>query len=69
MVTGDAAYDTAQRAPKLAAPLATFHALDDSGPDRRVLLIGAQAWPLPIPLVRERRCAGVSRPSRASRRS
>lgn len=31
----------------------TYHLLDDVGTDRRVLLIGEQAWPLPIPLVRD----------------
>ncbi len=33
--------------------LQTFHALDDSSPDRRLILIGPQAWPMPIPLVRD----------------
>jgi hypothetical protein len=55
VITGDRAYDTASRA-DAAAKITTFRALDDRGPDRRVLLIGAEAWPLPIPLVRE---AGV----------
>jgi hypothetical protein len=52
VVTGDAAYDSAKRT-EAAALLETFHALDDSVADRRVLLIGPQAWPFPIPLVRE----------------
>jgi len=52
VVTGDVAYDSARRA-EIAALLGTFHGLDDSAPDRRLLLIGAQAWPWPIPLVRE----------------
>ena len=30
----------------------TLSVLRDSGPDRRVLLIGAEAWPMPIPIVR-----------------
>lgn len=55
VITGDRAYDTASRA-DTAAKISTFRALDERGPDRRVLLIGAEAWPLPIPLVRE---AGV----------
>jgi hypothetical protein len=55
VITGDQAYDAAARA-DAAAKITTFRALDDRGPDRRVLLIGAEAWPLPIPLVRE---AGV----------
>jgi Protein of unknown function (DUF2950) len=49
--TGDRAHDAAVRA-EAAAQLATFHALEERGDDRRVLLMGAQAWPLPIPLVR-----------------
>jgi len=52
VVTGDAAYDSAKRS-EAAALLATFHALDDSVADRRVLLIGPQAWPWPIPLLRQ----------------
>lgn len=50
--TGDRAVDAARHA-EAAAALTTFRALDERGPDRRVLLMGAQAWPLPIPLVRE----------------
>jgi len=49
--TGDPAHDAAVRA-EAAAQLAAFRALDERGNDRRVLLMGAQAWPLPIPLVR-----------------
>src|SRR5690349_6015277 len=52
VATGDADYDRAKRA-EAAALLQTFHALDDSVADRRVLLIGPQAWPWPIPLVRQ----------------
>jgi len=52
VVTGDAAYDSAKRS-EAAALLGTFHALDDKTADRRVLLIGPQAWPWPIPLVRQ----------------
>jgi len=52
VVTGDTAYDTARRA-EAAALLTSFRALNDSGPDRRQLLVGTQAWPYPIPLVRE----------------
>lgn len=52
VVTGDRAADAASRA-QTAGQLATFRALDERGSNRRVLLIGAQAWPLPIPLVRE----------------
>lgn len=50
--TGDAAHDSARRA-EFAQHLATFHALDERAKDRRVLLIGARAWPSPIPLVLE----------------
>ena len=49
--TGDSAHDAAVRA-EAAVQLATFRVLEERGPDRRVLLMGAQAWPLPIPLVR-----------------
>jgi len=49
--TGDKAHDTAVRA-QAAAQIEAFRALDERGADRRVLLMGAQAWPLPIPLVR-----------------
>jgi hypothetical protein len=52
VITGDRAHDTALRA-KAAAQLATFRALEDRGNDRRVLLMGAEAWPVPIPLVRQ----------------
>jgi len=52
VVTGDVANDAAKRA-EAAALLATFHTLDDSAPDRRVLLMGVYAWPFPIPLVRQ----------------
>lgn len=50
--TGDAQADAATRA-QLAQHLQAFRAFDTSKPDRRVLLIGTQAWPLPIPLVRK----------------
>ncbi|MCE9657646.1 MAG: DUF2950 domain-containing protein [Burkholderiales bacterium] len=52
IVTGDAANDAARRA-EVADLLATYRSLDDSAPDRRVLLLGTKAWPLPIPLVRQ----------------
>ena len=45
--------DDAARRAEAAAWLATFRLLDDSSPDRRVLLVGDKAWPFPIPLVRE----------------
>jgi hypothetical protein len=49
--TGDRAHDTEVRA-QAAAQLEAFRVLDERGNDRRVLLMGPQAWPLPIPLVR-----------------
>ncbi|MBC7940180.1 MAG: DUF2950 domain-containing protein [Chitinophagaceae bacterium] len=52
VVTGDPANDAAQRA-ETAALLGSYHVLDDNGPDKSVLLMGPQAWPLPIPLVRQ----------------
>jgi len=50
--TGSPADDAGRRA-QAAAWLATFRALDESAPDRRILLVGEKAWPFPIPLVRE----------------
>jgi hypothetical protein len=52
LITPDHAANSATRA-KIAAAIQTFHLLDERGADRRVLLIGEHAWPLPIPLVRE----------------
>jgi hypothetical protein len=52
VVTGDAANDAAQRA-EAAAQLASYRLLDERGADRRVLLMGTQAWPMAIPLVRQ----------------
>lgn len=51
VVTGDPAYDTVKRA-EAAENLAAYRVLDDRGADRRVLLMGVEAWPMPIPLVR-----------------
>lgn len=50
--SGDRAQDAVIRA-KAAEQLAAFHVLNERGPERRILLIGAQAWPLPIPLLKE----------------
>jgi hypothetical protein len=52
VTSGDAAYDRERRA-EAVTWLSTFHALEESSPQRVQLLIGAQAWPFPIPLVRE----------------
>ena len=39
---------------KALARLQAWHALEETGPDRRILLIGNEAWPVPIPLLREK---------------
>jgi hypothetical protein len=52
VLSGDAAFDSARRA-NAVAWLNTFHVLEESGPERVQLLVGTQAWPFPIPLVRE----------------
>jgi len=49
--SGDAAQNAAERA-KASEALAAFRVLDSRGEDRRVLLMGVNAWPMPIPLVR-----------------
>jgi DUF2950 family protein len=51
IVTPDRAANSANRARAVAA-MQTYRLLEERGKDRRVLLIGDQAWPLPIPLVR-----------------
>jgi len=51
VITPDKAANSANRA-KAAAAIQTYHLLEESGKDRRTLLIGDQAWPLPIPLVK-----------------
>ena len=51
VITGDKAADAAQRA-ETAERIKTFSVLEERGPDRRVLLIGTNAWPVPIPLVK-----------------
>ena len=53
VVTPDKAANSASRA-KTLVELQTFHVLEEAGPDRRILLIGNEAWPVPIPLVREK---------------
>ena len=47
----DRAATSAERA-KAYAAMQTLRVLRESGPDRRMLLIGADAWPLPFPIVR-----------------
>lgn len=51
VITGDRPADNAMRA-QAAMELKAFRALEEQGADRRVLLMGIQAWPMPIPLVR-----------------
>jgi hypothetical protein len=57
ITTGEPAREAEFRA-GAAERLQTYRYLSERGPDRRVLLMGAEAWPMPIPLVRE---AGVWR--------
>ena len=52
VLSPDKAATSATRAKALAA-LKAFHAFEEPSPDRRILLIGVEAWPFPIPLVRE----------------
>jgi len=51
VVQDDRAAASATRA-KIYASMQTLRVLRESGPDTRVLLIGAEAWPMPIPIVR-----------------
>jgi len=51
IVTTDRAATSATRA-KAYAAMQTLRALKEPSPGRRVLVIGDQAWPVPIPLVR-----------------
>jgi len=53
IITPDTAANSATRA-KLLAALQAFRVLAERGPDRRVLLIGDQAWPFPVPLVKDK---------------
>jgi Protein of unknown function (DUF2950) len=51
IVRDDRAAASAERA-KAYAAMQTLRVLRESGPDRRMLLIGADAWPVPFPIVR-----------------
>jgi len=51
VVSPDQAANSATRA-KILAAIQAFHVLDDPSKDRRILVVGDQAWPLPIPIVR-----------------
>jgi len=53
IITPDTAANSATRAKFLAA-LQTFRVLAERSPERRVLLIGDQAWPFPVPLVKDK---------------
>ena len=53
IITPDAAANSATRAKFLAA-LQSFRVLAERSPERRVLLIGDQAWPFPVPLVKDK---------------
>ncbi len=51
VVNSDRAATSATRA-KILAAMQTLHVLQAPSPDRRVLLIGDEAWPVPIPIVK-----------------
>lgn len=51
VIHADRAEASATRANILAA-MQTLHVLHETGKERRLLLIGAEAWPVPIPIVR-----------------
>ena len=54
IVQDDRAAASANRA-KIYTSMQTLRVLRESGPDRRLLLIGDEAWPMPIPIVRSGR--------------
>jgi hypothetical protein len=51
IVTPDRASSTETRA-KIVAAMQVYRRLDATNPNRRILLIGDHAWPMPIPIVR-----------------
>ncbi len=51
VVTSDRAANSATRA-EAVVEIQTYRLLEEQGKDRRVLLIGDQAWPFPIPLLK-----------------
>lgn len=53
VVTPDEAENRELRANALAE-FNAYHMLEETSPDRRILRIGDEAWPMPIPLVREK---------------
>lgn len=52
VVSPDRAENSAMRAQSLAR-IESYHLLEATAPGRRTLLVGNEAWPFPIPLVRE----------------
>jgi hypothetical protein len=52
IITGDDANDSARRA-ETVEKLAEYRALEEQSDGSRQLIIGAEAWPMPIPLVQE----------------
>jgi hypothetical protein len=50
--TGDAVHDANTRA-QAAAALAAWRSFEERGANRRVLVMGTQAWRFPIPIVRD----------------
>jgi hypothetical protein len=52
LIVSDERAASAANHAKAVAAMQTYRLLEEQGKDRRVLLIGDQAWPLPIPLVR-----------------
>src|SRR4029077_9909081 len=59
VVTSDRAANSATRA-EAVVEIQTYRLLEEQGKDRRVLLIGDQAWPVPIPLVKTGGGGGVA---------
>ena len=51
LLSSDRAATSATRA-KILAAMQAYHVLQMPSPDRRVLLIGDDAWPVPIPIVK-----------------
>jgi hypothetical protein len=51
LIVGDRAESSATRA-KLYAAMQALRVLREPSPDRRILVIGDEAWPVPIPIVR-----------------
>ncbi len=53
VVSQDKAQNSVTRA-KILSAIKLFLVIEDKGADTRILVIGDQAWPMPIPLVREK---------------